>query len=188
MIKSGLAMHVHHGDLFEFCHNLDERVRFIKENKPKVEKALRLRLFQLVPEDSIPGKNSPEWKAYREAGEAFREAEGDYWEAEEAYWEAEGDYWKAEEVREAREAFWKANGAYWEADEAFWKAEGDYWEADEAFWKALREAGRAYKKAGRAYFTKYQKELSELHAELCPDCPWDGKTIFTRKDKQGNWY
>ena len=30
--------------------------------------------------------------------------------------------------------------------------------------------------------------LIELHKELCPNCPFDGHTIFTRKDKDGNWY
>ena len=25
-------------------------------------------------------------------------------------------------------------------------------------------------------------KLEKLHAELCPDCPWDGKTIFARSN------
>ena len=50
------------------------------------------------------------------------------------------------------------------------------------------EAGRAYDKAGRAYDKArqaYKKALTEnvpaikaLHEKECPNCPWDGKTIF----------
>ena len=31
-------------------------------------------------------------------------------------------------------------------------------------------------------------ELEALHAELCHDCTWDGKTIFTRQKVDGEWY
>ena len=31
-------------------------------------------------------------------------------------------------------------------------------------------------------------EIEKLHQELCLNCPWDGQTIFSRKDKDGNWY
>ena len=30
-----------------------------------------------------------------------------------------------------------------------------------------------------------KKQLESLHRELCPECPWDGETIFTRKE--GKW-
>ena len=30
--------------------------------------------------------------------------------------------------------------------------------------------------------------LLALHAALCPDCPWDGKTIFTHQNQDGTWY
>lgn len=29
----------------------------------------------------------------------------------------------------------------------------------------------------------YGKELKILHQELCPDCPWDGHTIFSKEVK-----
>lgn len=32
-----------------------------------------------------------------------------------------------------------------------------------------------------------ETEMEKLHRELCPDCPWDGKTIFTRIDDRGDW-
>ena len=48
-----------------------------------------------------------------------------------------------------------------------------------------------YKKAEADYLLKYSKELDALHDELCPDCTFDGKTIFTRNtqsDNKGEWY
>ena len=108
MKKSGLAFHCHHDVLFEYVYDYDERVRFIKENKPKSEQKLRLKLFKLIPDELIPGRDSPEYRAYDKA----REAHGKAWEA-----------------------------------------------CDK----------------------KYRKELEELHTKLCPNCPWDGKTIFSEK-------
>ena len=46
----------------------------------------------------------------------------------------------------------------------------------------------AYNRAMVAYYEKNKVALEELHKELCPDCPWNGWTIFTRRDSKGNWY
>ena len=57
--------------------------------------------------------------------------------------------------------------------------------------QTLVKAGEDYSKAGEAYSKAgeaYRKDIVKLHAELCPNCPWDGHTIFTREDKDGNWY
>ena len=35
---------------------------------------------------------------------------------------------------------------------------------------------------------EWNPELIKLHEELCPDCPFDGTTIFTRKNNKGEWY
>jgi len=51
------------------------------------------------------------------------------------------------------------------------KARAAYGKAGEAYDKARA----AYGKAGEAY----APELEKLHKELCPDCPWNGKTIFS---------
>src|SRR3990167_899214 len=59
MRNSGWAFHVHHDMLFGWCYNFTERVQFIKETKPESEQALRLKLFQLIPEKKLlkaPGK------------------------------------------------------------------------------------------------------------------------------------
>ena len=74
----------------------------------------------------------------------------------------------------------KAGEAYSKAGEAHSKAYEAYSKACEAYSKA-REA---YAKTGEAYAKTreaYKPQMNELHKELCPDCPWDGKTIFASK-------
>jgi len=137
-MKSGLAFHCHHNTLVEFVYDYDERVEYIKASKPPSEQKLRLKLFQLIPTDLIPGLNSAEWKACDKAGEAYDKA------------------WKA---------YSKAGEAYSKAEEAYYKA------------------GEAYYKAEEAYFRKFGKKLELLHGKLCPDCPWDGYTIFKKEIK-----
>lgn len=121
-VNSGLAVHCYHDSLFDRVYDLDDRVKYFKEHKPKEEQELRLKLLQLIPDTLIPGKNSAEWHTYLKAWDAYRKAED------------------------------------------------------------------AFLKAWDAYLKAFGKELEKLHKELCPDCPWDGHTIFTRKDKNGNWY
>ena len=117
-ISQGLAFHVHHDTLVEYCYNYNERIINIKNSKPKDEQELRLRLFKLIPEDRLPGKDSLEWEAYCKARET--------WEPYVETWEARAKTW-------------------------------------------------------RAYFEKYDVEFQALHKELCPNCPWDGVTIFPEK-------
>jgi hypothetical protein len=69
--------------------------------------------------------------------------------------------WKvARETREAREIAWKALEAR---------------EAQEAAWKALKAREAAYK--------KHKLEIERLHVIECPDCPWDGATIFSNTEE-----
>ena len=131
-METGFAFHVHHDTLIEWCTDYQERVDYIKRDKPANEQELRLRLFKIIPEDRLPVELVVAGKAYDEARKACIVA------------------WKAYEVAE----------------------------------KAYNEAGKAYDVAWKAY----QPELLKLHSELCPDCPWDGNTIFTRKGKSENWY
>src|SRR3989344_3724405 len=47
--------------------------------------------------------------------------------------------------------------------------------------RAYNEARRAYDEARRAYdeaILKNETEIEELHKKECPNCPWDGETIF----------
>jgi len=165
--NSGFAFHVHHDRLVEFCTDYKERAAYIRENKPADEIELRLRLLKLIPLNRLPLPLDEALKAYFEALKACDEARKAYGEARKA-------------CDEARKACDEALKAYFEAlkacDEA-WKAYGEAGKACDEAWKAYGEAGKAYDEAWKAcakYFTK-------LHKELCPNCPWDGKTIFSKR-------
>ena len=80
--------------------------------------------------------------------------------------------------RKAREAYCKAWEAYCKAWEAYDKAAEAYDKAMEAYDKA-REA---YDKAAEAYYKARKAcapQIEKLHREEHPDCPWNGKTIFS---------
>ena len=66
----------------------------------------------------------------------------------------------------------KALEAYDKALEVYDKARGAYDKAQEARDKALE----VYDKAREACMP----EIIKLHKELCPNCPWDGETIFVK--------
>ncbi len=51
---------------------------------------------------------------------------------------------------------------------------------------AVIKAGAAYEKAWNVHrqtLVAHREELETLHAKECPDCPWDGKTIFPEVKK-----
>ena len=76
--------------------------------------------------------------------------------------------------RKASEAYLKAREAYDKAWEAYYKA----WEAYDKAWEAYIKAGEAYYKALEACV----QQIEKLHREEHPDCPWNGKTIFSEVD------
>ena len=160
-MKSGIAFHCHHEELCEFVYDYDGWVNFIKTNKPEEERELRLRLFKLIPDDLLPGKESGEWEAYEKAWKACDKARDAYEKA-----------WKAcDKARDACEKAWEACD---KARDAYEKA----WEACDKAGDAYRTAFEAFKKAWKAYKKAWGKQIVALHEELCPNCPWDGKTIF----------
>ncbi len=55
------------------------------------------------------------------------------------------------------------------------KVYDEAWKACDEAWKACDEAGKACDEARKVY----DDYFIELHEELCPHCPWDGKTIFS---------
>ena len=58
------------------------------------------------------------------------------------------------------------------------------WKACDKVRKALEELKKAYVEVENAWvdaLKTYKKEISALHKEECPECPWDGKTIFSKK-------
>ena len=75
--KSGLAIHCHHEILVEYCYDYQERVDYIKNNKPENEIKTRLMLFKILPKEAerdIPKECARAYKAYSEACKAWSEA------------------------------------------------------------------------------------------------------------------
>lgn len=63
------------------------------------------------------------------------------------------------------------NETYRKAGVSCVRAKSDYMTAELAF----NDSREAYGNACQ----DYKAELGELHGQECPDCPWDGKTIFS---------
>jgi GTP cyclohydrolase III len=110
--KSGLAFHIHHDVLIEWCSDYDGRVRSIRVNKPLGEQELRLKLFKLIPVNKLPEAYNKAREAYTKAWEAYNKAGEAYDEAREAWNEAREAYTKA----------WKALNKAWEAYAKAWEA------------------------------------------------------------------
>jgi len=121
----GIAFHIHHDLLVEWCSDYNKRVEEIKETKAPEEQALRLQLFKLIPANRLTSKLITACKAYNKAQKAYIKA---------------------------------------------LKTPGKPWEARDKILEACIP------------------QLGRLHGELCPHCPWDGHTIFTRKNDAGEWY
>ena len=94
---------------------IEDRIAYIKEHKPKRERPLRLKLLKIV-EEPLPPKLAEGFAAREKAYAAWVKAD--------AAWE------KAYAARE------KAHAAWWKADAAWWKANAAWWEADAARQKA----------------------------------------------------
>ena len=80
---------------------------------------------------------------------------------------------------ELPEAVVKAMDAYDKAWDARDKAGAAYVKAMDAYSKAMD----AYDKAGAACdkaLSDHADEINALHAAECPDCPWNGHTIFPK--------
>ena len=75
-----------------------------------------------------------------------------------------------DEVIKAGKAYLKAWEAYMEAGEAYVEAREAYVEA----WKVYIKTLNAYYKA----LKKYDKQIEALHKKECPNCPWNGHSIF----------
>jgi len=165
-MKSGFAFHCYDNALIGYVYDYEKTASDIKKWKSG-EWKLHLRLFQMIPYDKIPGKESIKYKAFLNACEIYRKARKAFVKACKAY---------------SKEAYGNADDAYNKAFDAYSRAREAYNKAFDAYSRA-REA---YNKAFDAYIEAFEKDIKRLHNELCPDCPFDGHTIFTRKDKDGN--
>ena len=159
MTKPTLYWHIHHEILLEETTDIQERIDYIRANKPEKEIPLRLKLMTpVLHPEKLPSSFRKAWEAYDKAREAYDKAGKAYDKAGEAY-------------KKAKEAYIKAREAYIKARKAYDKA----WEVYIKAWEAYNKAWKAYDKARKACAPQIEK----LHKEEHPDCPWNGKTIFS---------
>ena len=169
-MPQGFYWHVHHDVLFEFCHNYGERASYIRGNKAESEQAIRLKLFQPVkgelPEEVVKARQAYDqarqahiqaWQAYDQAWQAYDQARQAHIQAWQAY-------------DQARQAYDQARQAYDQARQAYIQA----WQAYTQAWRAREQAEQAYDKT----VANNIEAIKKLHSIECPNCPWDGHTIF----------
>src|SRR3990167_9412218 len=110
MKKIRFALHVHHNRLMEpLTEPISVRRKYIRENKPKEEVPLRLKLLKEV-KGKLPREFLKTWEAYEKAWEAYEKA-----------WEA---YDKAEKASDkAVEAYGKACRKHYKEIQALHKKE-----------------------------------------------------------------
>src|SRR3990167_8178308 len=148
--------HIHHEVLLERSDDIQARIDSIQAEKPKHEGDIRLRLLKPV-QGTLPPK-------LVKAGDARDKAYDANAKARDAYDKARDAYVKAGDARD------KAKAAYDKAWDAFGKD-----------WDAYVKAKAAFVKAKAAYNKAYDEclpQIEALHALECPDCPWNGTTIF----------
>ena len=75
-------------------------------------------------------------------------------------------------VASALEQYKKVKASAWEQYE---KVEAP---ALEQYKKVEAPALEQYKKVEASAWEQYENEVGRLHREQCPDCPWNGSTIF----------
>lgn len=128
--------HIHHNRLFESAKEpISNRKTYIKQNKPKSEQKLRLKLLK-------PIKLTQEIKD-------LLEVINDYYDY---------DY-----------------GYYYDYNYLYNYTYNYYYNYNNYFRQPLDEQILIY-----CLIASYQL-IEELHEEQCPNCPWDGKSIFSNK-------
>jgi len=170
--------HVHHDILVEpLTEPFENRVEYIRRFKPEHEVETRLRLMRPVRETISPPKYWSEADAKRrEAGAKRREADARWSEAD-----AKGK--KADAKRREADAKWSETYAKRREADAKWREADAKWSETYAKWREAdarwREADAKWREAGAKWRTEpsWQKVL-DLHATECPNCPWNGETIF----------
>jgi len=173
MTKPIFYWHIHHGILLEVATEpIKNRIAYINKYKPKHERELRLRLLKPV-KGKLPVEVVEAWSACDKAQSVYNKARSACDKARSAYnkaWSACDKAWSARN---------KAQSVYNKAWSVRNKAQSVYNKA----WSVRNKAWSAYNKAWSAcdkVLLDHKEEIEALHALECPDCPWDGKTIFPK--------
>lgn len=148
------AWHIHHEVLLErVCCPMQERIDYIKSDKPQHEVATRLHLLRLVQDQDAAAAHDDEvTRLGQERYDRRQEVRAAY--VSTGHARAMGDFY----------AVGTSPSPHTEGDGC-----------EQAYHTALREFQRENDEAVQAAVDK----LNALHkAECDPECPWDGLTIF----------
>jgi hypothetical protein len=152
--ERGLYWHVHHDVLFEYCYDAEERLEYIRANKPESEIETRLRLMRPI----VGTLGDPVlWTKYDKACDGCKKASDERNKAWAEYDKAWAEYAKASDERA------KARAEYDKAWAEYDKAWAEYNKALDSWYRSVKPG-----------------EVEALHAIECPNCPWNGKTIFPK--------
>jgi len=173
-VKVGaMVQHCHHGWVIEpLTQPPEKRIAYILSDKPIKEQALRLHLFRPVRNAAVDVAQAT-WDAALDAARATYNA---------VIEAAEATYNAADKAARATcDAAVKAARATY-ATTAVDAAWATYAAADKPAWAtydaAVKAARATYHAAvGPAWVTR-DAALDAAHQAECPDCPWNGRTIF----------
>jgi uncharacterized coiled-coil DUF342 family protein len=162
MKTKGFYWHIHHDKLCEWCYDYDERVNYIKTEKPENEIQTRLRLMKPVREE-LPKEFVEAYKKRNEADKKWVET-----------------YKKRNEARkrlyEAREKLDEAHEKFVEADEKWVEAYEKCDETDKKWNEARKKWNEADKKWDEAW-KKFKPQLEALHKKECGCKEWNGTEL-----------
>jgi hypothetical protein len=161
-VKVGaMVQHCHHEQLAEpLTEPPEARIAYILSFKPIEEQALRLHLFRPTYNAAVDAAGATYNAAVKAAGAAY----------DAAVKAARATYNAAVEAARATRA--AAIDAAWATYNAAVEAAGATYNA------AVKAAGAAYDAAVKAARATYNAAIDAAHQAECPDCPWDGRTIF----------
>jgi mRNA-degrading endonuclease HigB of HigAB toxin-antitoxin module len=150
--------HVHHEQMWEWATEpMENRIEYIKKEKPTSEIDTRLRLLKEIPYERI---------------KSLVDTKGQYDAVQRTAWEQ----YEAVE-RPAWEQYDAVQRTAWEQYKAVVRTA---WEQYKAVERSAREQYDAVQRTAWEQYEAVQRtfDMEALHRELCPDCPWDGRTIF----------
>jgi hypothetical protein len=142
---------------WDYCNDYQGWIEYLFIKELTFGKDSRSKLFQLIPNKLVPGRESQEWHSYAQSMKYYDRIMKSYVDAQKACAEADKIY-----------------NMVWEFYDDAWKMVDKARKSHEKVWKALNKASNACYTARDAYFSKYASELQALHDKMFPDCTWDG--------------
>jgi len=162
--NTGLAIHLHHNILLEYCYDYNERVQVIKDIKPINQQEIRLRLFKMLSKKAIKELPGVVIKASINLGEINED--------------------RIKAHTEWNEAFDEWNGAFDKKDKEFTK-----WVEVQSKWNKMNTVRERVNTKFEKAYTKWKNvynewdDKEEWHKRHCGCKEWNGKEIVFDTNK-----